>query len=217
MIEQNPLLGHGGTGFHTTGPGTAERAIRELQSLRVSVLAGAAANTKIALADIRQHDTVISALNNSAGTITDVTGTITIDDLRAKGTISVGTAVTNDTVTVGGVVFTLVAAVSVEQRGDYQLVPIGASAAHTAANLALAINRWQACLNEPTLSATAASNVVSLVALADGTGGNSITLAETGNSMTISGATLSGGSATGGIRSSGVTNSIILFWFDKPV
>lgn len=216
-LDQNPMLGHGGTGFQGTGEGSAAQAIKELQGLRVSVLTGAAANTKINLADIRQRDTILSALNNNAGAITDVTGTVTIEDLRAKGTITVGTAAANDTVVVAGQTFTLVAAATVVDQADYATVKIGANANETAANLAAAINKWQACKNVATVSASATTNVVTVTAVAEGTAGNAITLVETGSSFTISGATLAGGSATGGIKSTGATNTLILFWFDKPV
>lgn len=216
-LDQNPMLGHGGTGFQGSGEGSAAQAIKELQSLRVSVLTGAAANTKINLSDIRQRDTILSVLNNNAGTITDVTSTISIEDLRAKGTVSVGTAVAGDTVVVGGKTFTLVASIPGVDNPDYTLVLIGATAAATAANLAAAINKWQANLNVSTVTASAASNVVTVTAVADGTAGNAITLAEVGTSFTVSGSTLAGGSATGGIKSTGATNTLIVFWFDKPV
>ena len=216
-LDQNSLLGQGGIGMHGTGEGTAAQAIKELQSLRIAVVTGAAANTKLAVADIRQRDTVLSALNNNAGAITDVTGTITIDDLRAKGTITVGTAVAADTVTVAGKTFTLVATIPGVDNPDYTLVKIGATAAETAANLAAAVNKWQSCLNVATVIATAATNVVTITAVAEGVAGNAITLVKVGTSFTVSGAVLAGGNATGGIRSSGITNSLILFWFDKPV
>jgi len=215
-IEQNSQLGVGGTGMHGAGQGSAARMLRELQGLRVSIVAGGSANTKLALSTIRDTDTIISALNNNAGTITDVTGTISIDDLRAVGTVTVGTAAANDTVAVAGSVYILVPAIEKVEQFDYTKVKVGATAAETAANLAAAINKREGNRSASQVIATAASNVVTVRAVAEGTSGNSITLAEVGSSFTVSGATLAGGSATGGIRSTGATNSVILFWLEKP-
>ena len=213
-LEVNTQLGRGGTGMHGTGAGSAARQIGELQNLRIALLTGAAANTKIALAAIRNTDTVLSALNNNAGTITDVTSTISIDNLTASGTVTVGTMVANDTVTIAGRIFTLSTLPSEDQ--DYTKVTIGASAAATATNLAAKINQWAACQNNPTVSATVSSNVVTVCAATEGAAGNAITLAETGTTFTVSGATLTGGSDTGGIRSTGATNQLIVFWYKKP-
>jgi len=215
-IEQNSQLGVGGTGMHGAGQGSAARMLRELQGLRVSIVAGGSANTKLALSTIRDTDTIISALNNNAGTITDVTGTISIDALRAVGTVTVATAAANDTVTVAGSVYILVPAIEKVEQFDYTKVKVGATAAETAANLAAAINKREGNRSASQVIATAASNVVTVRAVAEGTSGNSITLAEVGSSFTVSGATLAGGSATGGIRSTGATNSVILFWLEKP-
>jgi hypothetical protein len=215
-LEQNSQLGRGGAGMHGRGPGSAAKAITELQQLRVSILAGAGANTKINLANIRTQDTILSALNNNAGTITDVTGTISIEDLRASGTVTVGTAVASDTVTVAGTTYTLVTSGTVVEDQDYSKVKIGADATATAANLAAAINKRERNRNTTSVIATSAAAVVTVKAYTEGTAGNAITLAEVGTSFTISGATLANGTATGGIKSTGATNSIILFWFEKP-
>jgi hypothetical protein len=64
--------------------------------------------------------------------------------------------------------------------------------------------------------ATAASNVVTVKAVEEGTGGNAIVLTSADGTIVASGSgTLAGGTATGGIKSSGATNQIILFWFNK--
>lgn len=215
-LSQNTLLGQGGIGMHGTDERSAATAIKELQSLRVAVVAGGAANAKLAVADIRTRDTILTALNNNAGVITDVTGTVSIVDLRATGTVTVGAETAADTVTIAGRTFTLVAGTATVDANDYTKVKIGASPTATATNLTAAVNSWALTQNTPPVSATSAAAVVTITALADGTGGNDITLAEVGATFTVSGATLSGGSAAGGIKSSGVTNSVILFWYDKP-
>lgn len=102
-------LGKGGAGMHQQLDGGAYAALRELQGLTVSLLAGTTADTKINLAAIRQEDTVLAALNNNAGTITDITGTISVVDTHASGTITLATAVAGNTVTVNGHLYTAVA------------------------------------------------------------------------------------------------------------
>lgn len=214
-LNTNALLGHGGTGMQGAGADSVAGMVRELQGLRVSLVTGGAADTKFDLAAIRGEDTIVSALNNNAGTLTDITGTVSIVDLRASGTITVGTAAAGDTVSVDGQVFTLVAEGTAVAAHDYTKVVIGADADATAAALADAINRWEANRAAPEVSASAAAAVVTLTARAEGTGGNSVALAEAGTSFTVSGETLAGGSDTGGIQSSGITNQIVLYWFNK--
>lgn len=205
-------LGIGGTGLSGQGADSLFAALREVQGLNISLLAGAGANTKINLAAIRSEDTIIGALNNNAGTITDIKATLTIEDVRAKGTItfSTGATVANETITVNGKVYTAKAAPVVANR-EFLVTTTYADAA---ASLAAAINYAEArSLNE--VVASAAAGVVTVTATAEGTGGNAIALAEAATNVALSGATLAGGTATGGIKSSGATNQVILFWFNK--
>jgi hypothetical protein len=342
-LIQNTQLGAGGAGFQGSGPESAAAMLKELQGFNVSVVAGGNADTKFDLAAIRQEDTIISALNNNSGAITDITGTMSIADLRASGTVTVGAPSVGDTVTVAGLVYTVVAADTVVEPHDYSKIKIGDDAADAATNsvtsnntnvsdsntvtvngkaytfktalstgptvegevligsdadesllnLKNAINHtgtpgtdYTAAAVHPTVTAGAITNhslalvaktagvagnsltlaksaatltvggatfsggtdagvdetvanvvaaingrennrsqqmctasangaVITITAVAEGTSGNALTLAETGSTFTVSGATLSGGTATGGIKSSGATNQIILFWFNK--
>jgi hypothetical protein len=214
-FESNAQLGQGGAGMSGQGPGSMAAIAKELQGFTVSLLAGAAANTLIPLAAIKTEDTIAAALNNSAGTLTDITGTVTIAGGKATGTITVGTAAAGDTVTVAGLVYTLVAANATVLPTELNKFKIGADANGTAANLAAAINAREANRTQQ-VSAAAATNVVTVTAFVEGTGGNSLTLTEVGNSFTVSGAgTLTGGAASGGIKSSGATTQVVLFWFNK--
>ena len=198
------------------GRGSVHNVLRELQGLRVSLVAGGSANAKLALAAIRDTDTIISAINNNAGTLTDITGTMSIDRLAASGTITVGTAVAGDTVAVNGLTYQLVANDATIQATDLSKVRVGASATACAANLAAAINLAEmARLGGVTVSAEAAAAVVTVTAQEEGTAGNAFALVEVGTSFTVSAATLAGGTATGGIRSTGATNQVMLTWFDK--
>lgn len=67
MLEKNSRLGAGGTGFHGTGPNTAERMIRELQLKQKVVLAGAADATDIAVPGLLPGDTILSCMHYTAG------------------------------------------------------------------------------------------------------------------------------------------------------
>lgn len=117
------------------------------------------------------------------------TGTITFAD--------VGDA--NDTVTIGGQVYTLKAV----PTNPFD-VDIGANVTGTAANLAAAINAGAGAgtaygtgtVANSDVTATSALGVVTITARVPGTGGNSITLTKSGTDITVSGATLAGGTGT---------------------
>jgi hypothetical protein len=194
-------------------------ALTELQGLTMSLLAGANANTKINLAAIRPEDTLVGALNNNAGTITDILSTITIEDCKASGTLTGTSVIATDAVNVNGKTYTFQAA----DPTALGQVKVGGTDTASMANLAAAINAYEtdyARTNglgvKPAVVATAASNVVTVKAVEEGTGGNAIVLTSADGTIVASGSgTLAGGTATGGIKSSGATNQIILFWFNK--
>lgn len=98
-------------------------------------------------------------------------------------TFSTGVPIANETVTIGGQVFTFKAS----RSAPFQ-VTIGADNATTAANFVSAVNT-----DSTKAFATAATNVVTLHAYALGTAGNSITLTEAATNVTVGGATLAGG------------------------
>jgi phage tail sheath gpL-like len=211
MLEKISQLGVGGAGMQGQEPGSAAAAIKELQGLSIELLAGAAANTKIAVAAIRPEDTILKAINNNAGTLTDITANVSIDDPRAVGTITLSGAAAGQTVTVAGVTYTAVAGVAANSS---QFSVAGDDTADATA-LAAAINASENGRDTQQVTATSAAGVVTVKAVADGTSGNAITLVKVGAGITVSGATLAGGTATGGIRSTGITNQIILHWFNK--
>lgn len=194
-----------------TPAGDAVPAVKELQGLTISLLAGAAADTKIDLAAIRDEDTILTCLNNNAGTITDVTNTMSINSLKATGTLTLDTVVEDETATVQGVVYTF----KDSPTAAHTSVDVGASDTISAANLAAAINANE---NGPSglkrFVATSNAAVVTITASAEGTAGNAYTIAGS-TQITASGATLAGGTATGGVQSTGTTNQLILFWVNK--
>lgn len=118
----------------------------------------------------------------------------------AEGDITfAGTAAANDTITIGGQVYKMVAAVA-----DPFDVLIGADATESAANLAAAVNAGAGSgvaygagtIANSDVSATSALGVVTLTALTEGTGGNSIATTVSGADLTAEAATLTGGTGT---------------------
>lgn len=202
-------------------------AIHELQCLKRTLAAGAGTATKVStgdLADIRAKDTVLSVYHNTAGVLVDVTGEVSISDLRATGTITLNANPTNgEFVEIGGVRYTFI----VGQTGQYRKlvhsgganVSVGAATNDTANNLAAAIQ--DAFGKDHPFSVLAAStpgDPVLLTAKQEGTPGNSITLVESSANITLSGATLTGGSDTGGIELSTTDTTgddLDVLWYQK--
>lgn len=211
--ETNAQLGHGGIGFQGDGPGSAAAMIKELQGFNVELLAGAGADTKIDVAAIRSEDTIIKALNNNAGAITDITGTLSIETLIASGTLTGTTVVADDTVVVNGMTYTFQAGVA----AGYGQVQVGGSDDDSMANLADAINAYEGSLAKDgdEVSANAVTTVVTVSAAVAGAAGNAFDISSGQGSIVASGATLAGGSDTGGIQSTGATDQVILFWYNK--
>lgn len=204
-LESLKQLGVGGSGLVDMLP----KILKELQGLKVAVLAGATATTKVNLAAIRQEDTVVSCLMFNTGVPSDVTSEVSISEVRATGTYTLGTVVADNSVSVNSKTYTFKA---VENKA-LRHVGLTGSAAGNAAAFAAMIN-----LHDPVaLVATADSNVVTIKARAEGTDGNSIALTTHAN-IVRSGATLTGGTTTGGIALS-TTNAtghqLVLFWLDK--
>jgi hypothetical protein len=203
----NDEFGHGGA--HLSDE-VLRNILKEEQGLTFDLLAGAGANTDIALAAISDEDTIIMALNNNAGTITDIKGTETILDKRASGTLTAVSAIAGDTVTVNGRVYTAVAGVP----ANHSEFSIDTGDNETATSLAAQINARESFHGEA-VRALAATNVVTVTAVVEGTGGNAITISSTGGTITASGATLANGVANGAIQFTGVTNQVLLLWKNK--
>ena len=110
----------------------------------------------------------------------------------ASGTITFsGTGAANDTILINGVTFTAKASGATGNEWN-----VGASATLSAAALAAAINASATALVNTTVTAAAASGVVTITAKVAGYLGNAVTIAEgvdSGSAMTVSGARLTGG------------------------
>lgn len=216
--------GEGGV-LHSNGV-RLRKILTELQGLRIKVAAGAAAGTKMNVADLRTSDTLVAVISSNAGVLADDTANCTVQPTQASGTITCAGVTANDTVTVHGNTYTFVAAAAdVVVGGPY--VVIGGSNNATAANLAAAINAYETrpvsgqngLATKAAVVATVSTNVVTVTSVADGTAGNAYTLTSSnGTRLAVTGAgTLTGGTATGGIKST--TNntgfSMVVVYFDK--
>lgn len=210
MLQNLKNLGAGGAGFQGDGVASAVAALTELQGLTISLLAGADAGVKINVAALRPEDTLVAAINNNAGVLTDVLSTTSIVDVRASGTVTLTGAAAGQTATVAGLTYT---AVTGTAANNTQFSISGDDTADAAA-LAAAINARESNRTAQ-VTTTSALGVVTVRAVAEGTGGNAITLAKVGAGVAVSGATLAGGTATGGITVVGATNQVILIWFNK--
>lgn len=108
---------------------------------------------------------------------------------RATNTVEIlGALAADDTVVVNSHAFT---AKSSGATGDQ--FNIGASLTATAANLAAAINASITSGIAGVFTATSAVETVTIQVVAQGTAGNSYTLTQTGDGVTVGGATFSGG------------------------
>jgi hypothetical protein len=171
MKENLSNVGKGGTG-QGQGPGSVYAALTELQGLKVTLLTSAADGAKRDLSAIRQEDTIISALKNAAGTITDETANVAIVDIRAKSTITCASVIAGNTVSVAGETFTAVAA-GTDVGLNYNQFAVGSGGgadATTAANLAEAIQQWINNTPDPQIAVSVNSNVVTVQSIAEGAG-----------------------------------------------
>jgi len=90
--------------------GTLKGILTELQGLRVNVVSGAAANTKMDVAPLRLEDTLLAAIittDASNAAVTNDVANLTIQDTRAFGTLTIsGNPVDGETFVVNGVTYT---------------------------------------------------------------------------------------------------------------
>lgn len=167
---------------------------------RITAVSDTAITVDAALVDETPTDTVVIRVVGwqmaNAGANVTLAGALgqlaltAVAPVAASGTIEIVDVVAAETVSVGGIDYTFVAAIV-----DPYDVLIGATDDDTAANLAASINgNVLGTPANPLVSAEAATNVVTVTALIKGAAGNAITLAEAATDVTLSGATLAGGS-----------------------
>jgi hypothetical protein len=210
-----------------SAPGAQLQSIlRELQGLSFSLVAGAAAGTAMNIPALRLEDTILSAISTSAttGAQVDQTGTLTIQDTHASGTLTVASdPLDGDTVTVNGHVYTFK---TVPTAIDHVKITTG-NTTTTALALATAINAWETRVQTALAGdanhialvvASAATNVVTVKSVLDGAAGNGIySLATSSVRVTVSGAFVAGGTDTGSVKSSANLTglNLLVVWFNK--
>lgn len=216
-LEDSSNIGPGGEGYQGVGSGSAAAVVKELQGLKVALLAGATAGTKIDVAAIRAEDNILSCIENSAGTLTDRTSTTTITSIVATGTLTASTIIAGSACTVAGKTYTFQAAASAIPK--YGEVVVGADDNGSILNLRVAINLYESSIERggAQVIATNATNVCTVTAPSEGTAGNAITLTTANATIVVSGATLAGGSNTGGVQGSVDTSTkqLTLMWYNK--
>lgn len=177
--------------------------------LVVKAFASGAAGNAIA---VSEPDTTIALTTNNAGFLGDGNG----DD--ATGTLTCASVIATDTATVNGHLYTAVA-VADDNVNDPSIFSIGVSDATCAQSLRDKINLRE--LGKDTIVASTSTNVTTVTTTTIGVAGNAITLAETGGTITLSGAVLTGGTAIGGglVSNPGTTpllaGTAMLMWINK--
>lgn len=174
-------------------------ALTEVRGLTISLLAGATGGTKINLSGIRNEDTILKALNNNAGTITDVSF---VAGVKASGTLTFASAVNADTFVVNGVTFTIKTA---PVAGVLTDLGVASSNNNQAQAASAAINAFFGA-TDGSVTATYSSAVVTVTSATTGTGPNAYTLVG-GARITASAATLAGGTADSGLSISNTSAS----------
>jgi hypothetical protein len=208
-----------GTGYGGAGLTDAPKQIAELQRLRITPVAGAAAATKMNVAGLRLADTLVSVLQGTSGTFVDDTANCTIVDTHASGTLTVAAVNDADTCVVDTVTFTFK---DTPTAGNHVKRTAGDNTANALA-LKTAINTYLVRLGSgeryltSKVKATVSGAVVTVTAVADGTAGNAIVLTGTPTRLAASGSgTLANGTATGGIKSTTDNSSkaMLVVWLD---
>jgi hypothetical protein len=217
-------LGFGGSGI----PDALPKAVAELQGMRMQIVDGAAAGTVVPVAGMDPEDHIGAALDLT-GMATINVGTLSIAERNAKATITcLTTAVEGDKITVNGKTYTVKdVVVHTSYNPPPGVIPIDVTPSGTdneklAKALAKALMSGDSTITAavgPGAGSPPAMNVVTVKVRQPGTAGNAVTLSETGNGFTVSGATFAGGTSAG---SGGFTSSaslagkkILLVWYDK--
>lgn len=168
--------------------------LKALQAGSVNSPANGDVTVKLTNAPVYGTGTVVFAGAAAVNDTVTIAGTaLTATKKNATATVQFQTAQDNDEVVIGGVTFV---AKSASPSGLFQFL-IGANDTASATNLTAKVNAYNALA--PTVlpvTATSATDTVTLRATASGTGGNSLTLTSTdGAREVLSGANFAGGAA----------------------
>jgi hypothetical protein len=167
------------------GPQDTQNVVRELQGIRLTVVAGAVAGTKMDIAAMSSEDTVVSATSTD-GLVANDAANITPSTGKATGTLTVAAAADGDTCVVNGVTYTFK---TTPTAATHVKVTVGDNTAMALA-LANTINAYEnrrlttGNYNVPAVSAAAAAAVVTVSSVASGAG-NGPVVTEAGSEITV--------------------------------
>lgn len=155
--------------------GALAAAIKELQGLKVAVVAGATAGTKINIAAMRTEDTIVSAVvsTDAGGALADDVANLTIQATKASGTLTVATVIDGSACTVNGTTYTF----KTTPTATNHVKLLGTDILNANA-LAAAINAYENRYTSSggrnvaavVASTTGASGVVTITSVTDGAG-----------------------------------------------
>lgn len=188
-VSIDSQFGQGGA--HLTD-GRLRDAITELQGLTLSVVAGAAAGTAMAIAALRLEDTLIGALvtTDAGGAAANDVANITIQPTAAFGTLTIsGNPVDGDTFVVGKNTYTFKTTPTAISHVKITAGNNTAMAAAAAAAINAYETRWQPAgegYTSPMVVATSSGGVVTITSVVDGLG-NGVVLTGTVTVLAASG------------------------------
>lgn len=159
---------------------SVKKAITELQGLRSDLVAGAAADINAAVAEIKTEDTLVSAINNNAGTLTVVDiADITIADGFARGSAIFSSVIATDVLIVNGLTYTAVNGV---KANDTEFSADGSD------DLSVTDLVDSITTRDPVdVVAIANADTIEITAVVEGTAGNSITFSSPDSTITETG------------------------------
>lgn len=194
-----------------------EKVVAELRGLTFNLVTGAAADTAIAIPGFENEDTVVKVLNLTDLTEQDITH-VSSGDRRAKGTLTIGVVVNDETVAVRGKTYTFKdMKEGIATNVGPGIIPFESDPSGAVDEDAIAARLAKVIMSSDSLLvASAAGPVVTVRARTEGTGGNAYTLT-VGAHVTRSGANFTGGSATNGILISDSTaaKKLLVIWYNK--
>lgn len=152
-------------------------AVRELQGLNITRVAGALANTKINIAAMRLEDTILYAEYTPTTFADPVVLATTIQDTHATGTVTFATAIEGSTFAVDGVTYTVTATVTADTH-----ILLGGTDAQMADKAVVVVNNkekqrgtnYNKRNQRVVASSTGASGVVTFTAVDDGIGNGAV-------------------------------------------
>lgn len=189
---------------------SVKNAMREMQGLRVNLVASVAPDTNTAVAEIKGEDSLVSAINNVAGVLTVVdVSTLTIADGFAHGSAVFTAVIATDEITINGNSYVGVAGA----KANNTQFSVDTSDTAAVADLVASINSRDGA----NVTAVANGTTLEITAVAEGaTIGNAITfvsidttIVETGAGTLINGTGVkANGTLTVSGPSAGVTVTV---------